>query len=83
VVAQPTKADYGLDAPGVIVANAVGGGAALAGAGIGWAQDEPLGLVETCRRHGLAANSCQLPSTPFSWRVPRSSMAMSEPTTRS
>jgi arsenite methyltransferase len=33
----PTKADYGLDAPGVVVGNAVAGAAALAGAGIGWA----------------------------------------------
>jgi arsenite methyltransferase len=37
VAAQPTKADYGLDAPGVVVGNAVAGAAALAGAGIGWA----------------------------------------------
>jgi arsenite methyltransferase len=37
VAAEPTKADYGLDAPGVVVANAVGGAAALAGAGVGWA----------------------------------------------
>jgi SAM-dependent methyltransferase len=37
VAAQPIKADYGLDAPGVVVGNAVGGTAALAGAGIGWA----------------------------------------------
>jgi hypothetical protein len=36
-VAEPTKADYGLDAPGVVVGNAVAGTAALAGAGIGWA----------------------------------------------
>jgi hypothetical protein len=35
--APATKADYGLDAPGVVVGNAVAGAAALAGAGIGWA----------------------------------------------
>jgi arsenite methyltransferase len=35
--AQPIKADYGLDAPGVVVGNAVAGAAALAGASIGWA----------------------------------------------
>jgi hypothetical protein len=35
--AQPVKADYGLDAPGVVVGNAIGGTAALAGARIGWA----------------------------------------------
>ena len=34
---QHTKADYGLDAPGVVVGSALGGAAALAGAGIGWA----------------------------------------------
>jgi arsenite methyltransferase len=34
---EPTKADYGLDAPGVVVGSAVAGAAALAGAGIGWA----------------------------------------------
>jgi arsenite methyltransferase len=37
VAGQPTKADYGLDAPGVVVGNAVGGTAALVGAGVGWA----------------------------------------------
>jgi arsenite methyltransferase len=37
MAAQLTKADYGLDAPGVVVGNAVAGTAALAGAGIGWA----------------------------------------------
>jgi SAM-dependent methyltransferase len=37
VAAEPTKADYGLDAPGVVVGNAVAGVAALTGAGIGWA----------------------------------------------
>jgi arsenite methyltransferase len=37
VAAEPTKADYGLDAPGVVVGNAVAGAAALTGAGIGWA----------------------------------------------
>jgi hypothetical protein len=37
VAAEPAKADYGLDAPGVVVGNAVAGAAALAGAGIGWA----------------------------------------------
>jgi arsenite methyltransferase len=36
-VAEPTKADYGLDAPGVVVGNAAGGAAALAGAWVGWA----------------------------------------------
>jgi len=35
-VAAPANADYGLDAPAVVVGNAVGGIAALAGAGIGW-----------------------------------------------
>ena len=35
--APPTKADYGLDAPGVVIGNAVAGAAALTGAGIGWA----------------------------------------------
>jgi arsenite methyltransferase len=35
-MAAPTNADYGLDAPAVVVGNAVGGAAALAGAGIGW-----------------------------------------------
>lgn len=35
-MAEPTNADYGLDAPAVVVGNAVGGAAALAGAGIGW-----------------------------------------------
>jgi arsenite methyltransferase len=34
---QHTKADYGLDAPGVVVGSAVGGAAALASAGVGWA----------------------------------------------
>jgi arsenite methyltransferase len=38
MAAHPTKADYGLDAPGVVVGNAVAGVAALAGAGIGWAR---------------------------------------------
>jgi arsenite methyltransferase len=47
VAAPPTKADYGLDAPGVVVGNAVGGVAALAGAGVGWA------LLR--RRHRLLA----------------------------
>jgi arsenite methyltransferase len=37
VAAQPPRVDYGLDAPGVVVGSAVGGAAALAGAGIGWA----------------------------------------------
>jgi hypothetical protein len=37
VAAPPTKADYGLDAPGVVVGNAVAGAATLAGAGIAWA----------------------------------------------
>jgi SAM-dependent methyltransferase len=37
VAAPPTKADYGLDAPGVVIGNAVAGTAALTGAGIGWA----------------------------------------------
>jgi SAM-dependent methyltransferase len=37
MVAEPTRADYGLDAPGVVVGNAVAGAATLAGAGIGWA----------------------------------------------
>jgi SAM-dependent methyltransferase len=37
MAARPTEADYGLDAPGVVVGNAVAGAAALAGAGIGWA----------------------------------------------
>jgi arsenite methyltransferase len=36
-VAAPANADYGLDAPAVVVGNAVGGIAALAGAGVGWA----------------------------------------------
>lgn len=36
-MAEPTKADYGLDAPGVVVGNAAGGAAALAGAWVGWA----------------------------------------------
>lgn len=35
--AQHTKADYGLDAPGVVVGNAIAGTAALAGAWVGWA----------------------------------------------
>jgi arsenite methyltransferase len=34
---QHPTADYGLDAPGVVVGNAAAGAAALAGAGIGWA----------------------------------------------
>jgi SAM-dependent methyltransferase len=34
---QHTKADYGLDAPGVVVGSAAAGTAALAGAGVGWA----------------------------------------------
>jgi arsenite methyltransferase len=37
VAAEPAKADYGLDAPGVVSGNAVAGAAALAGAAIGWA----------------------------------------------
>jgi arsenite methyltransferase len=37
VAAESTKADYGLDAPGVVVGNAVAGVAALVGAGVGWA----------------------------------------------
>jgi arsenite methyltransferase len=37
VAAEPAEADYGLDAPGVVVGNAVAGAAALTGAGIGWA----------------------------------------------
>jgi arsenite methyltransferase len=37
MAAPPTTADYGLDAPGVVIGNAVGGTAALAGAGVGWA----------------------------------------------
>lgn len=37
MAAPPTKADYGLDAPGVVVGNAVAGAAALAAAGVGWA----------------------------------------------
>jgi SAM-dependent methyltransferase len=37
VAAAPTRADYGLDAPGVVAGNAVAGVAALAGAGVGWA----------------------------------------------
>jgi arsenite methyltransferase len=36
VAAQPIKADYGLDAPGLVVGNAVGGAAALGGAWTGW-----------------------------------------------
>jgi arsenite methyltransferase len=36
VVGAATKADYGLDAPGVVVGNAVAGVAALGGAGVGW-----------------------------------------------
>ena len=37
MAAPPTRADYGLDAPGVVVGNAVAGAASLAGAGIAWA----------------------------------------------
>jgi hypothetical protein len=37
MAAQHLRADYGLDAPGVVVGNAVAEAAALAGAGIGWA----------------------------------------------
>jgi SAM-dependent methyltransferase len=37
VAGEHRKADYGLDAPGVVVGNAVAGVAALAGAGVGWA----------------------------------------------
>jgi hypothetical protein len=37
MAAESTKADYGLDAPGVVIGNAVAGAATLAGAGIGWA----------------------------------------------
>jgi arsenite methyltransferase len=37
MAAESTKADYGLDAPGVVVGNVAAGAAALAGAGIGWA----------------------------------------------
>jgi arsenite methyltransferase len=37
VAAEPTRADYGLDAPGVIAGNAVAGAAAIAAAGVGWA----------------------------------------------
>jgi hypothetical protein len=37
VAGQRTKADYGLDAPGVVIGNAIGGTAALVGAGVGWA----------------------------------------------
>jgi arsenite methyltransferase len=37
VAGEPTTADYGLDAPGVVAGNAVAGVAALAGAAIGWA----------------------------------------------
>jgi SAM-dependent methyltransferase len=47
VAAEPPRADYGLDAPGVVVGNAVGGAAALAGAAIGWAVLR--------RRHRVAA----------------------------
>jgi arsenite methyltransferase len=36
VAAEP-RADYGLDAPGVVVGNAVAGTAAIVGAGVGWA----------------------------------------------
>jgi hypothetical protein len=36
-VAASANADHGLDAPAVVVGNAVGGVAALAGAGVGWA----------------------------------------------
>jgi hypothetical protein len=36
-VAEVTNAHYGLDAPAVVIGNAVGGTAAPAGAGIGWA----------------------------------------------
>jgi hypothetical protein len=36
-VAELTKAHYGLDAPAVVIGNAVGGTAAPAGAGIAWA----------------------------------------------
>ena len=47
MAAAATKAVYGLDAPGVVAGNAVGGAAALAGAGIGWAVLR--------RRHRVAA----------------------------
>jgi arsenite methyltransferase len=47
VAAEPTKPDYGLDAPGVVVGNAVGGAAALAGAWVGWAAQR--------RRHRVPA----------------------------
>jgi arsenite methyltransferase len=47
VAGEHGKADYGLDAPGVVVGNAVGGTAALVGAGVGWAALRP--------RHRLAA----------------------------
>ena len=36
-MAELTNAHYGLDAPAVVIGNAVGGTAAPAGAGIGWA----------------------------------------------
>jgi arsenite methyltransferase len=36
VAGEPTNAHHGLDAPAVVVGNAVGGVAALAAAGIGW-----------------------------------------------
>jgi hypothetical protein len=47
VTAETAKADYGLDAPGAVVGNAVAGAAALAGAWIGWAV--------LCRRHRVPA----------------------------
>ena len=43
----PTRARYGLDAPGVVVGNAAAGVAALAGAGLGW--------PALRRRHPVAA----------------------------
>jgi SAM-dependent methyltransferase len=47
VARASTEADYGLDAPGVVVGNAAAGVAALAGAGAGWAALR--------RRHPVAA----------------------------
>jgi arsenite methyltransferase len=47
VAGAPTRARYGLDAPGVVVGNAAAGVAALAGAGLGW--------PALRRRHPVAA----------------------------
>jgi hypothetical protein len=60
VAAQPAKADYGLDAPGVVVGTAVAGAAALAGAGA-------TGCRRRCWAAGWPSGACLPSPKPDSW----------------